>query len=148
MQLQPVPTVCSRNMCTLQSIHVTYDRYFSNLNGVWNLHASFEHGERDFRIPVHISLVYWRYELWIFLYITAFSISRITIVSQVFWIFFSVNASFSERFPEKSSTFHSNAGRYKEEFECSFHSWTYWSRITWINCKWQGQFKALRRYKH
>ena len=32
--------------------------------------------------------------------------------------FFSVNASFSERFPEKSSRFHLNVGHYKEEFEC------------------------------
>ena len=35
--------------------------------------------------------------------------------------------SFSERFPEKCSTFHLNAGHYKAEFECSFHSRKYWS---------------------
>ena len=48
---------------------------------------------------------------------------------------FSVNASFSKRFPEKCSRFHANAGHYKEEFECSFHSRKYWSRVTWIDCQ-------------
>ena len=43
--------------------------------------------------------------------------------------------SFLERFPEKCSTFHSNIGHYKEKFECSFHSRKYWSRVTWIDCK-------------
>ena len=38
-----------------------------------------------------------------------YSISRMTIVSQVFFL---VNGPFSERFPEKCSTFHSNAGHY------------------------------------
>ena len=42
--------------------------------------------------------------------------------------------SFSERFPEKCSTVHSNARHYKEGFECSFHSRKYWSRVTWIDC--------------
>ena len=40
------------------------------------------------------------------------------------FFFFSVNVSFSERFPEKCSTFHSNAGHYKEEFKCSFHAFS------------------------
>ena len=63
------------------------------------------------------------------------NISRIIVVSQVFLIFFfSVNASFSERFPEKCPTFHSHVGHYKEKFECSFHSWKYCSRVTWIDC--------------
>ena len=26
-------------------------------------------------------------------------------------------------------------GHYKEKFECSFHSWNYCSRVTWIDCK-------------
>ena len=71
---------------------------------------------------------------WIFLYIAKLNISRITSVSKVFWIFFSVYASFSERFPEKYPTFHSHVGHYKEKFECSFHSWKYCSRVTWIDC--------------
>ena len=37
-------------------------------------------------------------------------------------LFYSVNSSFSERFPEKCLTFHSHVGHYKEKFECSFHS--------------------------
>ena len=53
---------------------------------------------------------------------------------------FSVNASFSKRFPEKCSRFHANAGHYKEELECSFHSRKYWSRVTWIDC--QNYMKA------
>ena len=44
-------------------------------------------------------------------------ISKITIVSKYFEFFLSVNVSFLERFPEKSSRFHSNVGHYKEEFE-------------------------------
>ena len=28
----------------------------------WNLHVSFEHCQRDFRVPVEISLVYWWYK--------------------------------------------------------------------------------------
>ena len=31
-------------------------------------------------------------------------------------------------------TFHSHVGHYKEKFECSFHSWNYCSRVTWIDC--------------
>ena len=42
---------------------------------------------------------------------------------------------FRERFPEKCSTFHSNARHYKEEFECSFHPGKYRSHMTWIDCK-------------
>ena len=49
-------------------------------------------------------------------------------------IFLSVKASFLERFPEKCSTFHSNAGHYKEEFDGSVPSRKYWSRVTWIDC--------------
>ena len=49
--------------------------------------------------------------------------------------FFPVNEFFSERFPEKCSTFHSNSGHYKEEFECSFHSRKHWSCVLWIDCK-------------
>ena len=49
--------------------------------------------------------------------------------------FFSVNASFSERLPGKCPTFHSHVGHYKEKFECSFHSWKYCSRVTWIDYK-------------
>ena len=83
-------------------------------------------------------------KLWIFLYITTLSISRITIASQVFWIFyFSVDVSFSERFPEKCSTFHSHVGHNKEKFECSFHSRKYWSRVTWIDCNIIGIFRGL-----
>ena len=41
-------------------------------------------------------------------------------------IYFLVNASFLERFPEKCSTFYSNARPYKEWFECSFRSQKYW----------------------
>ena len=38
-----------------------------------------------------------------------------------FFFFFSViNASFSERFPEKCSTFHSHVGHYKDKFEVHF----------------------------
>ena len=69
-------------------------------------------------------------KLWIFLYIAKLNTSRITIVSIVFWIFFPVNASFSERFPEKCPTFHSHVGHYKERIECSFHSWKYWAGLT------------------
>ena len=49
-------------------------------------------------------------------------------------LFFSVNASFSERFPEKCPTFHSHVGHYKEKFECLFHSWKDCSRVTWVDC--------------
>ena len=28
----------------------------------WNLHVSFEHRQRDFRVPIKISQVYWRYK--------------------------------------------------------------------------------------
>ena len=59
------------------------------------------------------------------------SISRITVVSlEYFESFFPVNTSFLERFAEKCSTFHSNAGHCKEDFECSFHSQKYWSHVT------------------
>ena len=51
------------------------------------------------------------------------------------YLLFSVNASFLEGFPEKCSTFHPNAGHYKEEFEFSFQSRKYWSRVTGIDCK-------------
>ena len=61
--------------------------------------------------------------------------ARIKIVVVVLLSSFSVNASFSERFPEKCSTFHSNVGHYKEKFKCSFHSRTYWSRVTSMDCK-------------
>ena len=47
---------------------------------------------------------------------------------------FFVNASFSERFPEKCPRFHSNVGHYKGEFECLLHSPKYWSRVKWIDC--------------
>ena len=53
---------------------------------------------------------------------------------NLFFFFFSVKASFSEGFPEKCSTFHSNVGHYKEKFERSFHSRKYWSRVTWLDC--------------
>ena len=42
---------------------------------------------------------------------------------------FSVNSCLSKRFPERSSTFHSNLGRYKETFKC-FSLVDYWSRVT------------------
>ena len=32
------------------------------------------------------------------------------------------------------SRLYANAGHYKEQFECSFHSRKYWSRVTWIDC--------------
>ena len=35
-------------------------------------------------------------------------------------VFFSVNASFSERFPEKCPTFHSHVGHYKENWNVHF----------------------------
>ena len=53
---------------------------------------------------------------------------------KYFESFFSVNASFSERFLEKCPTFHSHVGHYKEKFECSFHSWKFCSRVTWVDC--------------
>ena len=114
----------------LQSIHVTRDRYFWN----FDLHVSFEHPQRDFRIPVEISLVYWR-EFFVTLQYEVFSEYQSFL--KYFRIFSSLYASFSERFSEKCSTFHSNTGHYKEEFECSFHSGKYRSRVTWIvpqNC--------------
>ena len=48
---------------------------------------------------------------------------------------FSVNTSFSERFPEKCSMFYSHVGHYKEKFESSFPSQKYWSCVTCIDCK-------------
>ena len=42
---------------------------------------------------------------------------------------FSVNSCLSKRFPERSLTFHSNLGRYKETFKC-FSLVDYWSRVT------------------
>ena len=48
---------------------------------------------------------------------------------------FSVIASFSKRFPGKCSRSRANAGYYKKEFEFSFHSRKYWSRVTRIDCK-------------
>ena len=72
-----------------------------------------------------------------FLYITALSIQEfitILLFPKYFeYIFFSVNATFSERFPGKCSIFHSNAGHYKEKFS-SFHTRKYWSCVTWIDC--------------
>ena len=43
-------------------------------------------------------------------------------ILNFFFFFFSVDAYFSERFPDEACvTFHSNAGRYKEEFESNVH---------------------------
>ena len=61
------------------------------------------------------------------------------------FFFFSVNASFSERFPEKCPTFHSHVGHYKEKFQCSFHSWKYCSRVTWVDCKYITELRKILR---
>ena len=73
----------------------------------WNLHAGLEHQQRDFRVPVEIFPKFDDgIKLRIFLNITALSISKMTIVFQVF--LFSVHACFLEIFPEKYSRFHTS----------------------------------------
>ena len=62
------------------------------------------------------------------------------------FFFFSLNASFSERFAEKCSRFYSNAGHYKDEFECSFPSRKYWSRVTLTDCKCKHNFIMFKHY--
>ena len=115
----------------------------------WNLHVSFEHRQRGFKVPVdsvEVSLFYWRYKALNFSlhYNIKYFKNNNCFPSILNLFFFSViNASFSERFPEKSSTFHSHVGHYKVKFECSFHSRKYWSRVTWIDCNIIGMFHGL-----
>ena len=110
------------------------DQYFWKWNVVLKFICQFEHRQQDFRVPIEISLVYWQYKAINFSLHYSIKYFKNNNCSQIFWAFFSVDASFSERFPEKCSTLHSNAGHYKEEFECLFHSLKYWSRVMWIDC--------------
>ena len=140
--LSYIVNIISCEGCYRTVVIESYSQSTSRVTGIfeiwmefWNLHVSFEHRQQDFRVPLEISLVYWRYKAMNFsLHYSIKYFRNITIVSQVFWIFFPVNASFSERSPEKCSTFHSNAGHYREELKCSFHSWKYWSCVTWTDC--------------
>ena len=55
-----------------------------------------------------------------------FIVFQVVCRESFFFFFFSVNASFLERFLEKCSTLHSDARHlYQEEFEYSFHTWKY-----------------------
>ena len=120
----------------LQSIHVTCDRYFKNLNRVLKFNVSFEH-QRDFRVPVQISQIYWRYKAMNFYlhYSIKYFKNNICFPSILNLFFCQLMRTFLERFPDKCSTLHSNAGHYKAKFECSFHSRKYWSRVTLIDRK-------------
>ena len=47
----------------------SYSQFTSRVTGIfeiwtafWNLHVSFEHRQRGFKVPVEVSLVYWRYK--------------------------------------------------------------------------------------
>ena len=137
------PVFVDKILLTVNSRHawpvfLKFERRFEIYMSVLNI--ANEVSKFPWKFPLFIDGI----KLWIFLCITTLSISRITIVSQVFWIFsFSVNASFSERFPEKCSTFHSHVGHYIEKFECSFHSRKYWSRVRWIDCNIIGMFHGL-----
>ena len=48
-------SVCSQSTSRMTSI-------FEILKEFWNLHVSFKHRQRHSRVPVEISLVYWRYK--------------------------------------------------------------------------------------
>lgn len=67
--------------------------------------VSFEQGQGDFRISVHISLVYGWYKM----------INFVLHYSIPFEFFGNFN------FPEKCSRLHSNAGHKKGEFDCLFY---------------------------
>ena len=82
-------------------VFLKFERSFEIYMPVLNIRR-----HRDFRVPVEISLVYRRYKAMNFPLHNSIKYFKNNIFSQVFLIFFS---SFSERFPEKCSTVHSNA---------------------------------------
>ena len=75
----------------------------------WNLHHSFEHRQRDFRIPGEFFLVIDGMKPWIVHCITALYISKTTTVSS--WCVF---------YRKISREIFKNAGHYKVEFERYF----------------------------
>ena len=114
-------------MIIILSIHVTRDWHFWNLNRVLKFTCQFWTSPMRFQSSQCKAMNYSLH----------FSINfknNNYCFPSILNLFFSVNASFSERFPEKCSTFHSHVGHYKEKFECSFHSRKNWSCVTWIDC--------------
>ena len=117
-----------------------YSQSASRVTGIFeiwtefgNLHVSFEHRRRDFRVPVEISLVYWRYKAMdVYLHYGIKYFKNNNRIPSILNLFL-VNAFFRIDF-QKCLTCHSHVVHYKEKFECSFNSWKYWSRVTWIDC--------------
>ena len=75
----------------------------------WKLHVSFEHYQRDFRVPVKIPPVYWWYKAMNFsLYYRIKYFKKnscfLSILNPFFFFFSSL--SFSERFSEKQHSIH------------------------------------------
>ena len=74
----------------LQSIYIKHGQCFWNLNRVLKFTCQFWTSPRVFRVPLEISQVYWRYKAMNLSlhYSIKCCISRMTIISHVFWIFF------------------------------------------------------------
>ena len=120
---------CKQN---LQSIHFTRDCYFWNLNGVLKITCQFwtlEHCQRDFRVPVKIPRVYWRYKAMNFSLYYRIKYFKKTVVSQVFWtLFFQFMCLFRN---EKQHPFRCRSLQREIRMFISF-SETDWSRVTWL----------------
>ena len=111
----------------------------------WNLHASFEHRHRDFRVPVEISLVYRRYKAMNFPFHNSIKYFKnnifFPIIFNLFLVFFGkisremLNSPFKcLTFWKKNSNFHFIRGNTGHSWRglTATASWIHWREISQV----------------
>ena len=132
LPLPEVPTGSKERVNVVLIMHSQSTSRVTSIYEIWtefrNLHVSFDFASELLGFPCKFPLFIDGIKLWFFsLHCSIKNFKNNNCFSSILNFVFSVNAS--ERFPEKSSRFHSNAEHYKVKFECSFHSRIYSSCV-------------------